>query len=104
MRTATLPAADLHGQPVALADFDGDGHPDLLWRHRVSGATVIWFLNGVTITNAVASTGAGLRWEVGATGDLNGDGRADIVWRNTVTGDDVVWFMNGATLVGTGTL
>ena len=32
---------------VGMADFDGNGHPDVVWQDPVSGMTQVWFLGGV---------------------------------------------------------
>jgi hypothetical protein len=31
---------------VAIADFNLDGHPDLVWEDPVSGSSQIWFMTG----------------------------------------------------------
>ena len=37
--SAPLPTvADANWQLAGAADFNGDGHPDLVWRHAVTGA------------------------------------------------------------------
>jgi FG-GAP repeat len=40
---------DSDWQIVAAADFNGDGHPDLVWRHAMSGQNVVWYLSGTTL-------------------------------------------------------
>jgi len=39
---------------VATADINRDGASDLIWRHRVSGDNVVWYLNGTTIVGAAS--------------------------------------------------
>lgn len=34
----------------ATTDINGDGHPDLLWRHN-DGRLAVWFMNGITRTS-----------------------------------------------------
>ena len=50
--SASLPTvSDLDWGLAAVADFDGDGSADLLWRHRVyPGENVIWLMNGTSIS------------------------------------------------------
>jgi PKD repeat protein len=83
---------------VATGDFDGDTQPDILWRHQVSGRTVVWLMNGVerrlgafTVPDGVA----GMNWSLEASGDLDGDGKLDLLWRNADSGALVAWFMDG---------
>ncbi|MBK8014635.1 MAG: VCBS repeat-containing protein [Deltaproteobacteria bacterium] len=70
-----------------MADFDGDGHADLLWRRASTGALVLQR----AIERKITSRQELYRepefdWQLAGVGDLNGDGRADIVWRNRLTG------------------
>ncbi len=90
--------------PVAAADFDGDGAPDILYWNKNSGATSIWYMGGpngnVRQTFAsVDTSGAGypsaLRWVPVATGDFNRDGVPDILYWNKVNGRTSIWYMGG---------
>ena len=38
--------SDTRWQIRGVADFDGDGKPDLLWHHQVTGDLYVWFMNG----------------------------------------------------------
>jgi hypothetical protein len=75
------------------ADFDGDGHTDLLWQHT-DGTVGIWLMNGTNFLRAMRVDTAGPGWKIAGTGDLNGDGLADIVWQST-SGLTAVWLMDG---------
>jgi hypothetical protein len=33
----------------AAVDVDGNEFPDFLWHHQVSGALVVWYMNGTTL-------------------------------------------------------
>jgi predicted ATP-grasp superfamily ATP-dependent carboligase len=37
---------------AATGDFNGDTLGDILWRNRTTNDTVIWFMNGGTITSS----------------------------------------------------
>ena len=37
------------GPTVIDFDFNGDGNADILWRHRTSGATYLWLMNGLSV-------------------------------------------------------
>ncbi len=69
----------------AIADVDGDGHADILWRYRLagspdSGVVFVWFMNGLQLSEVRYRGGAPLDWDLAGVGDLHGNGRADMVW------------------------
>ena len=51
---ATTPAAmtDPQWQIRGLADFNGDGQPDVLWHHQATGDLYVWFMSGTSATRA----------------------------------------------------
>ena len=71
-----------------LADFDGDGVAEHLWR-AANGALTYLHFDGdgiesqetVSYHNAPENI-ASYTWQVQATGDFDGDGYADLVWRH----------------------
>ncbi len=93
---------------AAIADFDGSGSADVLWRNS-DGTLADWSMNGSSIVSSVAPTSGGIAvkpdasWSVAGTGDFNGDSTADILWRNT-SGEISEWQMNGADIIGSGDL
>jgi hypothetical protein len=45
---------------AAVSDFNGDGHPEVVWQDPVSGASQVWFLGGTqgtSITGSAALSG-----------------------------------------------
>jgi hypothetical protein len=88
-----------------VADFNGDGYADILWRQQSSGNTYMWLMNGATVVGAAyTNSQADSTWQVQGAGDLNGDGKADIVWRKVGPGPDTgamfLWLMSGAEIIG----
>jgi 6-hydroxymethylpterin diphosphokinase MptE-like protein/VCBS repeat protein len=98
--SATTPAASITAAISGLVhDFNGDGKPDILWRHPTTGANVVWCMRGVARTGLdVFPLVADLAWVLGGACDFNGDGKPDILWRHSVSGENVLWHMDGATL------
>src|SRR5262249_17385008 len=80
-------------------DFNGDNASDIVWRDT-SGNTVIWLMNGTTITNQGSSLVANIggQWAIVGQRDFNGDGKADILLRDT-SGNVAIWEMNGTTVL-----
>jgi hypothetical protein len=94
--------ADTDWKVVGTGDFNGDGHPDLLWHHQTQGWVSAWLMNGlrqVTGVSLVPDRVADTAWKIVATGDFNGDGMRDILWQHDTEGWISVWLMNGTTLM-----
>ncbi len=86
-----------------VADFDGNGSPDLLWRNT-DGYLAMWLMSGTNRISAnPVGTGRIVGWRIGATGDFDGDGHADIIWQHT-SGATAIWYMNGFNIISTSPL
>jgi hypothetical protein len=90
----------LSWQIVGVADFNGDGKPDFLWRNQGGGGEmVVWYMDDNVRIGAAALNPPAflpLTWQIQAVGDFNGDAKPDIVWRNQAgAGDIAMWFMDG---------
>ncbi len=102
---------------AAVADFDGNGTSDVLWRYfnaanaadPLNGTLYEWAMDGKTVTSAgLLGQQASGNWKVVGTGDFDGSGTADILFRyeNTANASDplngitYVDFMIGTTVTG----
>jgi len=78
-----------------VGDFDGNGHADILWRNRNSGAVGVWLMNaGRRIGWVNMQTVSYADWELGAIADFNNDGHMDILWRNRNSDHLGAWLMD----------
>jgi PKD domain-containing protein/VCBS repeat protein len=89
----------------AVADFNQDGKPDLVWQHEADGRIAVWFMNQASVLT-VGFLGPGqltdVDWKIVGTGDFNRDGWADLVWQHQRDGRLAVWHMHGTAVVATG--
>ena len=79
---------------VAIRDFNGDGHSDLLWQND-NGQAAIWLMDGATpLAQSASRRQSRPTWHAKGAGDFNGDGKTDILWQND-NGQAAIWLMNG---------
>jgi hypothetical protein len=86
-------------QVLSVADFNRDGHPDLLWQDPKSGWAQIWYmggLQGTTLLGAADLTTAN-PWHLVGSADFNGDGFPDVLWQDPVSGTVQIWYLGGTT-------
>jgi hypothetical protein len=46
------------------ADFNGDGHPDILWRNTTTGNCSIWLMNGTSFGSGVSLGVVPIQWQI----------------------------------------
>jgi hypothetical protein len=80
-------------------DLNGDGKPDLIWRHSTNGNTYFWYMNGDVLASDAFFGSVPPSWEIVGVADFNGDGKNDVVWRNTANGDLYVWYLDNGVFV-----
>jgi hypothetical protein len=97
--TSELGGAALNWKLLAVADFDGDQFPDLLWSDN-NGNVLLWLMDGDTLRETVGYPGIDLAWQAQAVGDFDGDGVADILWRHS-TGTVLAWLLDHGHVKGT---
>jgi YVTN family beta-propeller protein len=86
-------------QVVSVADFNQDGHPDLLGQDPNSGWAQIWYLGGpqgTTLLGAANLTKSN-PWRVVGSADFNGDGFPDVLWQDPDGGTVQIWYLGGTT-------
>jgi ELWxxDGT repeat protein len=101
------PGGDPSWKVVDLADFNGDGWSDILWRHDTLGYLGVSFMKGPTIIGGTLLTPGQVpdtNWRLAGADDFNGDGKTDLLWQHGTLGTLGVWFMNGTTSIGSAAL
>jgi hypothetical protein len=86
-----------------IADLNGDGLPDLVWRHARTGALAAWFMYDTLIQATpwlAPDSMPYTAWRLVGVADMNSDHHPDLVWQNVTTGEMGVWFMSGTTSMG----
>jgi hypothetical protein len=83
---------------MPVADFDGDGLSDLLWRYVTSEIFLWQWADSDAWWQCLPHMGRrcpwylqSLVWKAEAVGDFDGDGSSDLFWRNTSSGMNEVW-------------
>ena len=83
----------------AVADLNGDGHPDVIFVNKTTGQVDVYFYGGVEGTawlgretiGPLSATG----WNLVGAADLNLDGHPDLILQNTSTRQILVSYLGG---------
>jgi hypothetical protein len=100
----SLSTGDPQWQVAGVADMNGDGHPDLVWRHYGTGGIATWLMQDTQVLTTSwlsPDTVSDLTWRIVGVIDMNADGKADLIWQNVSSGVLAVWYMNGTALITT---
>ncbi len=90
---------------AGVADFNGDGCRDILWRNQTTGDMAVWYMHGSTLAaEQKFESSPDSTWDVVGVGDFNGDGSPDILLSNKSTGDVRIWYLNGSAVMGQDTV
>jgi hypothetical protein len=83
---------------AALADFNADGVPDIVWQNDTTRQVTVWYMGGVDGTEfqgwAWLSEKVLAGWRLVGAADVNRDGNPDLVWQNDTTREMTVWYMD----------
>lgn len=83
----------------AVADIDGDGVLDLIWRNTQTGRVVIWFLDPdgwLRSAQQVLDANLSTAWRIAGAKDVDQDGVPDLIWYNVSTRHTAIWFLNNS--------
>ena len=84
--------------PTVIADVNGDGRSDILWRNRYTGMTLVWSMpaDGVLQTLSPYPRQSGTDYELAGVGELGGAfPTADLLWRRSSTHQLSTQYMAG---------
>ena len=85
-----LPGGDM----ATVADFNGDGHPDLVLRNATTRQTVIWYLNNNAFISGAFGPTLPAGWGLRGARDFNIDTHPDYVLYNANTLQTAIWYLN----------
>jgi N-acetylneuraminic acid mutarotase len=94
-RSFTTPAAR-----AVVADFNGDGTPDLVVERTSTHQSVVLYLNNNVVIGAAIGLTLPAGWSLAAAADFDGDGHTDYVLFNSATGQTFIVYLSGVTVVG----
>jgi hypothetical protein len=85
---------------AVVADFNGDGTPDLVVQRTSTHQTVVLYLNNNVVIGAAVGPTLPAGWSLAGAADFNGDGHPDYALFNSATGQTVIVYLSGVTVVG----
>src|SRR5262249_9215764 len=66
---------------AAVADYDGNGTPDLFLQHRQTSQVAVWALNRLQVLEQGSLPASYVQGILTGGGDLTGDGAQDLLWQ-----------------------
>jgi len=85
-----LPNWDL----VGVADLNGDGHHELVWRDGVTGLVGAWVMNRFQPARWVGYHSPPLSWRIRGIGKVDASNAQGLIWRNDQSGQTGFWKLN----------
>ena len=84
---------------AAIADFNKDGTPDLVWVNDATRQVTLWYMGGAGCASlqsyTVLSVSGVPGWNIKAAADFDNNGIPDLVFVNDTTRQVQVWYMGG---------
>ncbi len=93
-RSFTTPAAR-----AVVADFNGDGFPDLVLQQTSLHETVVAYLNNTVVIDAGFGPTLPAGWHLAGAADFDGDGNTDYALFIPATGETVIAYLSGLTVI-----
>ena len=82
---------------AAIADFNGDHKPDLVWQNDATRAASLWYMTGAQGTTMASWTWLSASgtpgWTIVGAADFDADATPDVVWQNDTTRQATIWYM-----------
>ena len=85
---------------AAVADFNSDGHPDLVVQNAATHQTVIGYLNNNVVVGAAYGPTLPGGWALRGLGDFNRDNHSDYALFAPSTNQTALWYLSGPTFIG----
>jgi hypothetical protein len=85
---------------AAVADFNGDGSPDIVVRNARTHQTGIWYLNNNVYIGGGFGPTLPNNWELRGAADFNDDSHADYALSYSSLNYTAIAYMSGPTLIG----
>jgi FG-GAP-like repeat len=85
---------------AAVADFNGDGHPDLVIQNAATHQTVIGYLNNNVVVGAAYGPTLPAGWRLEAVADFNRDTHPDYALFIPATRQTIIGYLSGPTVIG----
>jgi hypothetical protein len=85
---------------ATVADFNGDGSPDLVVQRSSPHQTAVAYLNNNVVIGAGFGPTLPPGWRLGGAADFDGDGHTDYALFNPGTGQTVIAYLSDLTVIG----
>jgi hypothetical protein len=85
---------------AAVADFNGDSHPDFVVQKASTRQTAIWYLNNNVFVNGAYGPTLAVGWGLRGVADFNIDSHVDYALFAPSTRQTAIWYLSGPTFLG----